>query len=153
MYSRRQFGRPPLRINGGNLKGIAYESRPINLREGAQRSADFLKLKEAYLAKLDPLPFDDPEYGRFLRFYRHMTALGVIASYRAREINMHERDFHVDRRAILRLIGASAPTRLREELPWVRYRLRRVRRTFRRAPGYVKRRVQRAFAGKSRDQG
>src|SRR5438045_9498004 len=27
-----------------NLKGIAYESRPINLREGAQRSADFLKL-------------------------------------------------------------------------------------------------------------
>jgi hypothetical protein len=107
---------------------------------------DFSKLKEAYLAKLESVPFDDPEYRRFLRFYRHLTALGVLAAYRAREINMYEHSFHLNRRTILGIIGASPSTRLGEEAPWLRYWWHETKSVFRRALGFLWRRLIRVLA-------
>jgi len=113
---------------------------------GQLSKADFSNLKEAYLAKLDWVPFDDPEYRWFLHFYRHMTVLGATASYRPRDINMYDPGFHASRRVILEIIGASTAARLRGEGQWLRYRRHQVTSVFQRAPGFLKRRLLAAIA-------
>jgi hypothetical protein len=130
-------------------KHLRIGPRGVSLMKpmGQLLAADFSKLKEAYLERLDWVPFDDPEYRRFLHFYRHMTVLGATTSYRPREINMYDSSFHASRRIILRIVGASPSTRLSEEVRWRRYWTHHTKRLFQRAPGFLKRRLKRAVVG------
>jgi hypothetical protein len=108
--------------------------------------ADFAKLKEAYLSKLDRVPFDDPAYHEFLRFYQDMTVLGAVASYRRREVNMYSYSFHSSRRAVLGIVGASPATRLSEEALWLPFWVHQIKSPFQRTPGFLKRRLARIMA-------
>ena len=108
--------------------------------------AGFSKFKADYLAKLGLVPFDHLEYQQFLRFYRHMTALAMIFSYRVREINLYEASFHWSRRTVLGIVGVSPSTNLAEEAPWLRYWWREAHNIARCAPGSLKRRLIRLMA-------
>jgi hypothetical protein len=108
--------------------------------------AGFSKFKADYLAKLGLVPFDHLEYQQFLRFYRHMTALAMIFSYRVREINLYEASFHWSRRTVLGIVGVSPSTNLAEEAPWLRYWCREAHNIARCAPGSLKRRLMRLTA-------
>ncbi|MFL5733178.1 MAG: hypothetical protein ACJ78Q_08255 [Chloroflexia bacterium] len=112
-------------------------------------AADFAKVKQAYIAKLGPVPFDESAYHDFLRFYRHLTALGALGAFRAREANIYEHSFHLNRQMILRISGAPAGVLLREEARWSRYWLHQAGRFFVKAWWFAERRVKRLLARSS----
>jgi hypothetical protein len=108
---------------------------------------EFRALKQAYLARMGSVHFDDPSYHRFLQFYRHMTALGALAAFRPREANIYEYSFHLNRQVILKIIDAPLPVRISEETRWTRYWVHQTGRFFQKAWGFTKRRVMRVAGG------
>lgn len=121
-------------------RGVSLINAMLELPEG-----DFMKIRDAYLAKADPVPFQDPQYREFLLFYHLMYFLAFQAVNKPREANMRWVRwfwFHRYRQAVLQIVGAPLTVRLQEEAPWrVQYPLHRSRKFVQRSWDSLARRL------------
>jgi hypothetical protein len=82
---------------------------------------EFRRLKDADLARVAFVPFDDPTYRDFLLFYHLLYVLAFQAANEPHGATMRwirRNRFQGHRQRVLRLVHASWPRRVCEEAPW-----------------------------------